>query len=99
MGYFQYKVPGDLIYPGTLKSKANLSIDFVYDLLEELRKESYLELMYELYCPTCHKSKGIFLKALTDWAGSKTCDFCNSEIIPLTDSIVLYRVLENNNGI
>lgn len=97
--FFEYKEPGDLIYPGVLKSKANLTLDTVYDLLEELRKEMYLEVEYELICPRCHHKRGIYLNALTDWPTSSTCDSCNEEINPLTDSIVLYKVLDTTHDV
>lgn len=91
--YFSTIVLGDLIYAGHLKSKLYIDIKTSYMLLEELKSLGFLINFYEVYCNSCSKSKGVFLKEISDFKIDSCCDFCNHELDPLKDVIVLYKVV------
>lgn len=83
-----------IIYPGMFKSKLNINIKTAYDILEFLKSERILERNYEVYCKECHKFKGIIIRTPSEYKRTKMyCDFCNNHLVPLEDSIVIYRVI------
>ncbi len=83
-----------IIYPGMFKSKLNIKIAEAYDILDFFKKNNILERNYEVYCKNCHKFKGIIIRTPSEYKSLKMyCDFCNSELSPLEDSIVIYRVI------
>lgn len=85
-----------IIYPGMFKSKLNIKIDEAYDILEFLKSKKILERNYEVYCKECHKFKGVIIRTPSEYKRAKMyCDFCNTELAPLDDSIVIYRVICN----
>ena len=91
--FFAHIKVGDLIYPGQLKSRLATDIKMVYQMLEELREQGYLAVVYEVYCRNCSKTKGIFLDSLSEFNEEYHCDFCDNHLNPLKDIIVLYRVV------
>ncbi|HGM1125125.1 hypothetical protein [Clostridioides difficile] len=90
----KYLHKDDILYPGALKAKLNLDIKIIYNMLEYMVKDNILERNYELYCSDCEKFKGKIVKSLND-IPEFYCDFCNEELNPLEDSIVIYRVIIN----
>lgn len=84
-----------IIYPGMFKSKLNIRIEIAYDILEFLVSKRMLERNYEIYCKKCSKFKGIILRTPSEYKSNMYCDFCNNELVPLEDSIVIYRVICN----
>ena len=93
--YMRYWKEDDYIYPGVLKSKLNISIKETYEILEYIKSLGILENVFEVYCKSCSKSKGLYLKSLTDMPEDLSCDFCNHEFNVLEDTIVLYKVKSN----
>jgi len=91
--FFSFIKIGDYIYPGNLKSKICISISEAYSFMEELRKHGFVINVYEVYCSSCGKSKGIYLESLVDFKEDSACDFCNEELSPDNDLIVLYKVI------
>jgi hypothetical protein len=86
---------GDHIYPGQLKSKLNMDIKSVYQTLEGLRERGFLESNYEIYCPDCHRFKGEIVDSLTDIDPDASCDFCNHQFEPTKDTIMIYKVIND----
>lgn len=84
---------GDYIYPGQLKSKLAIDIKTAYGILEELKKQGYLENLYEIYCFDCNKSKGIFFESLEQFTPDLYCDFCGRPLSLEDNIIVLYKVI------
>ena len=91
--FFSTVNPGDIIYPGALKKKLSLGLIKIYFLLEYLKKQGFLQCMYEVYCMGCGHSKGIFLDSLADFNDGNTCDLCGKSLSVTEDLIVLYKVL------
>lgn len=85
---------GDYVYPGHLKSKIAVDIKVSYKMLEELKKQGFLENLYEVYCFDCNKSKGIFLESLEEFNPDWYCDFCGKKISLEENIIVLYKVVK-----
>ena len=94
MEYFIALSINDYIYPGMLKSKAHVDIKTIYTILENLKSDGFLQIIYELYCSQCSKSKGIFIECLSDFNADICCDFCDKNLNPLDDTIVLYKVIK-----
>lgn len=92
----KYKVKGDLIYPGGLKSKLNIDIKKAYIILEDIKEMGYLTNIFEIYCRSCSKSKGIYVHNLSEIPKDIACDFCNHEFNSLDDTIALYRVIKDD---
>lgn len=86
---------GDYIYPGHLKSKLNMDIKSIYQVLENLRKQQFIESNFEIYCPECHRFKGKIVESLSDIDPDLSCDFCNHQFEPLTDTIMIYKVIND----
>lgn len=84
---------GDYVYPGHLKSKIAVDIKVSYKMLEELKKQGFLENLYEVYCFDCNKSKGIFLESLEEFNPDWYCDFCGKKLSLEENIIVLYKVV------
>lgn len=85
-----------IIYPGMFKSKLNIKIEDAYNMLEFLVTKNILERNYEIYCKKCSKFKGIILRTPSEYNYNMYCDFCDNELVPLEDSIVIYRVICND---
>lgn len=86
----------DLIYPSSLKSKLNIQILKMYEILEDIENMGFLEKNYEIYCFDCSRFKGKILKTLTDdLIKDLTCDFCNKDFDVLSDTIMIYRVVKD----
>ena len=84
---------GDFIYPGHLKSKMVVDIKVAYQLLEKLKKQGFLIILYVVYCFDCNKSKGIFLESLEEFNPDWHCDFCEKQMSIDENIIVLYKVV------
>lgn len=84
-----------IIYPGMFKAKLSISIEVAYDMLEFLVSKKILERNYEIYCKNCNKFKGIIIRTPSEYKTDIHCDFCDEKLVPLEDSIVIYRVICN----
>ena len=91
--FFSVIHEGDYIYPGSLKSKIFIDVKTAYLIMEELKKQGYVKTIYEVYCRECDKSKGIYFDTINDFNNESACDFCNKDLSPLDDIIVLYKVI------
>jgi len=91
--YFSLVNVGDFIYAGHLKSKLGIDIKKAYEILEELKEDGFLTNLYEVYCTNCSRSKGLFLNSIKDFKEDMCCEFCDYELKPLEDLIVLYKVV------
>ena len=83
-----------LVYPSALKSKLNVDILKMYEILEDIKSMGILERNYEVYCAKCSHFKGKILRTPTDMDKDLSCDFCNHEFDPLNDTIMIYRVVK-----
>lgn len=91
--FFLVQKKGDYIYAGHLKSKLSIDITTAYKMLEELKEQEYLSVIYEVYCYSCSRSKGIFLESLSDFDKDGYCDYCGIKLSPFENIIVLYKVI------
>lgn len=92
--FFYVLKVNDYIYPGHFKSKLNISMKFAYEILEELKRQGFLENLYEVYCFECNRSKGIFLESLEQFDLDWHCDFCDKPLTLAENIIVLYKVVK-----
>ena len=92
--FFSAIKAGDYIYPGHLKSKIAVDIKVSYMMLEQLKEQGFLRNLYEVYCFDCDKSKGIFLESLEKFDPNWHCDFCDKQLSPEENIIVLYKVIK-----
>lgn len=84
---------GDLIYPGHLKNTVNLDIKNVYQMLELLKTQGYISVIYEIYCHDCNHASGIFLDSISEFDPECCCEFCGHRLSALDDIRVLYKLL------
>lgn len=92
--YFSAVLIGDYIYPGVLKSKTGIDIKIIYEIMEELKKQNFVNNIYEIYCSNCYRSKGRFLESLREFKEDFYCDFCDEKLNIAEDIIVLYKVVK-----
>lgn len=91
--YFYYLKIGDLIYPGQLKSSMAIDIRTAYQILEGLKNQGYLSVVYEVYCRNCSRTKGIFLDSISEFNPEYHCDFCGHHLDVIGDLMPLYQVI------
>lgn len=91
----KYWKKDSLVYPSALKSKLNIDIVKMYEILEDIKLMGILERNYEVYCFECSHFKGKILRTPTDMEENFTCDFCNHEFDPIKDTILIYRVIKD----
>lgn len=93
--FFQNYKKDMWIYPGILKRKFSLSIEEVYDVLNDLEKKGILESYYEIYCGTCQKSIGI-VHLFNELPETVECEICHGEITALENSLLIYKVKKDD---
>ena len=91
--FFSYIKVGDYIYAGQLKSKLVIDLQESYEFLEELRKQGFLQQIYEIYCSNCGKHKGKILSSISEFNPEFHCDYCGTHLNPVDNLIVLYKVV------
>ncbi|MED1602648.1 hypothetical protein [Alkalihalophilus marmarensis] len=86
---------GDIIYPGALIRKTNLSMKNVYILLESIESIGLIERNFEVFCPKCKRYTGDVYETLNQIPNELFCGECGNElgIDPLDNTIVVYKVL------
>lgn len=85
---------GNYVYPGMLKSRMNLEIKIVYEILDALRKEGFLSFLYEVYCFNCDRSTGVYLDSLSEFDEDMCCNSCSEKLNVADNLIVLYKVVK-----
>lgn len=92
--FFKRYHTGEWIYPSAMRRVLNLSIQQIYEVLEEGVTCGVFEQNLEIYCPNCHRFAGIQYKTVYNIPGEVNCIHCDFEIEhPLKHAIVIYRVL------
>ena len=92
--FFSCLEVGDLVYAGMFKSKLNITIEYAYRILEELKTQGFLVHWYEIYCYNCNKSTGIFLDTPRKFKPELYCDYCGKLLNMDDNLIVLYKVVK-----
>ena len=84
----------DWIYPTVIHRKLKFEVKDIYDALEILREEGYIEQFLEVYCPNCQRYTGQYFKTIGEVPSEVYCENCDNEILePLNHASVVYRVL------
>ncbi len=84
----------DWIYPTAIHRKLKFDVKDIYDALEILSKNGYVEQFLEIYCPTCQRYTGQYFKTIGEVPLEIYCENCDNEITnPLEHASVIYRVL------
>ena len=91
--YFYYLKIDDLVYPGQLKSIIAIDIKTAYQMLEELKDQGYLSVVYQVRCHNCGRTKEIFLDSISAFNLEYHCDFCGHHLDTISDFMVLYKVI------
>lgn len=85
---------GDWVYPATLHRKLKYDVKDIYEALEILNRNGYLEQFLEIYCPLCQRYTGQFFKTIGEVPEEIYCENCDDEILnPLEHASVIYKVL------
>lgn len=85
---------GMWLYPGVLKRKLGLSMVEVYDILQVLEQDGFLESYYELYCSECQKTSGIVLKTFNEIPDTFECEMCHEEKRAIENAVQIYKVIK-----
>lgn len=89
----RYK-PNDWIYPTAIHRKLKIEVKDIYDVLELLRTNGYVDQYLEIYCPNCQRYTGQYFKTIGEIPPEVYCEHCDTEIInPLEHASVIYKVL------
>ena len=76
-----------------MKVVPNVTREDVYDICEEYRGQGKLALQYELICPSCYHTLGIY-EALSNMPRQIDCNLCDEEEIePISNSFVFYKIV------
>ncbi len=85
---------GDWIYPAAIHRKLGFDLKVIYDALEVLQQNGYVDQFLEIYCPNCQRYTGQFFKTIGEVPSEIYCDNCDYEINnPLEHAAVVYKVL------
>ncbi|MDQ0186939.1 hypothetical protein ACFOST_17845 [Cytobacillus kochii] len=84
---------GEWLYPGVLIRKLNITSSKAYKVLEILKDMDVLEVNYELYCHTCNTFEGTIYETFSQMPTGHECEGCDTELQPLINSIVIYKVI------
>lgn len=93
LGLLQRYKERDLIYPGVVIRHLNISKESAYDILDSLKNKDILRINYELYCHTCNHFEGGIFETFGQIPDDVCCEGCGSNLDPLDNSIVVYRVV------
>ena len=84
----------DWVYPTAIHRKLKFEVKDIYDALEVLSRNNYIEQYLEIYCPTCQRYTGQYFKTIGEVPSEIYCENCDDEILnPLEHASVVYRVL------
>lgn len=91
MGFYNHR---DWVYPSAIHRKLKIDIKVVYEILEFLVTQGYIESYLQINCPNCQKYTGHYYKSIGEIPKVVYCPHCDSEIIdPLKYAVLIYRVL------
>ncbi|MFB5249627.1 hypothetical protein ACE38F_04405 [Bacillus mycoides] len=88
---------GEWLYPGVLIRKLDIPSSKAYKLLDILKDIGILEVNYELYCHRCNTFEGTIYETFSQMPNDLSCEGegCEAELIPLVNSIVIYKVIND----
>lgn len=76
-----------------MKVIPNITKEDIYDMCEEYRKQGKLALQYELICPNCYRTLGIY-EIFSNIPDYIDCNICGEEEIEsISSSVVIYRIV------
>lgn len=93
---FKLFKPGNYVYPGVLIRELNIEMKVAYEILMLLKKNSYLQELYEIYCPYESKSIGRIYDNILDLLGDEIeqdCPECGQTINIQDNNILIYKVI------
>ncbi|MGE7763827.1 hypothetical protein [Peribacillus sp. NPDC096540] len=81
------------LYPGVLIRKLDITSAQAYKVLEIMKEMDVLEVNYELYCHNCNTFEGPIYETFSLMPNEVECESCDTELKPLINSIVIYKVI------
>lgn len=94
IGFLAHYTVGDWIYPAVIHRELGFDLRAIYDALEILQQNDYIEQFLEIYCPSCQRYTGQFFKTIGEVPPEIYCENCDFEITnPLQHAAVVYMVL------
>lgn len=67
----------------------------VYSILETIKDLGIIRPHYELYCRACRRFTGIGYETINQLPQYVECEECMTELDPINDSIVIYKVVSD----
>ncbi len=84
------------IYPDAVQRFLQTDIVKVYELLDFLMDNGYVEQSLEIYCPNCNRYVGQHYKTIFELPEVVNCPHCDYEIMEVTqNAIIIYRVIKD----
>lgn len=84
---------GMWVYPGALKRHLGVSSQVIYNALNVLKQDGFLETYCEVFCPKCSKTSGEVFATITEIPEEIYCETCNEEISSIDNTITIYKVV------
>lgn len=81
------------IYPGAIKRKTSISIEKIYNILNEMQKHGLLQSYFEISCSKCSKSLGDVVESYNDIPNEIYCDHCHETINGHDFAVLIYKVI------
>lgn len=90
---FRHYSYGKWVYPGAIHRVTKIDIKVVYQVLNLLENENFVEHYYEIICKECKRSIGKVYKNIDDIPLDCYCENCENSDIAIDNAILIYRVL------
>ncbi len=94
MDFFKHYKKGMWLYPGVFIRKYNISMECIYEILNEMEKQGIIQSYYELYCSQCQKSNGV-VKLFNELPETFECELCNCELPTIENAVIIYQVIKD----
>ncbi|MBP2058097.1 hypothetical protein J2Z60_001274 [Lactobacillus colini] len=84
---------GNWIFPNVIHRELHIDVIKVYEVLDFLTKENFLEEYLRIRCPRCQQNAGYNFRTISDVPKFLGCLNCDFEIVnPLDHAIVIFKV-------
>lgn len=84
---------GQLIYPGVLIRRLNVTMSVAYQVLEIIKRLKIIIVVFEVYCHRCGRFTGEIYNTIGEIPESDYCENCDSELTSIQNSVAVYKVI------
>jgi len=95
---FSHYKAGYWIYPGALHRTTHISIGNIYKLLDKAEKAGIVKSYFEIVCEGCNERVGGMYRNLDDMPVEYVCDNCGNIGKIIKNTILIYRMLDDEKS-